>query len=116
MRLTVAVRVDPVGGSRPAPGSPVTVELRDTGLADAPSVVLASGHGRVAHGDDPTIAEVELDVDTGTLPDSARLTVSAQVIAGETRAVGDWITMQSHPVDPRESDELATEVTLRRIG
>jgi uncharacterized lipoprotein YbaY len=118
MRLHVIVRVDPTTPDRPPTGSKVVVELRDTSLADAPSVVVASGEGRIADGQDATVAEVDLDVDESAIDPRATLTVAAQATAGsrETRAPGDWITMESYPLRLDASEpKSSAAVDLRKI-
>ncbi len=95
-------------GKRPAPGTPVWVQLRDTSLADAPAVVLAEARGVVQPGTAPLVASVELKTDA--LPPGT--TVWARVAGSgdmQRTQVGDYITMASYPVTGADR-ALAVEV------
>ena len=112
MRVHVNVRFDPSTGKRPRPGSTVRVELRDAGLADAPSRLVSAGEAPLREGDTTT---VELNVDESALPAKARLQLSARAAQEQTvpRAPGDWITMESFPW--KVGDDSA-QVRLRPIA
>jgi putative lipoprotein len=113
----VIVQVDPATGERPPAGADLVVELRDTSIADAPSVTLATVRRALPSGDEPA-AEIDLDVDDAMIDPRASLTVFAQCIADSSRGrtKGDWITTESYPVRPGDRDELqSTEITLRQI-
>lgn len=73
-------------GRRPAPGTPVRVELRDVTEQDAPSVTLAGVDAAVAEGDTPTIATVTLEAADDLVPPTADLVAWARVaVSGAER-------------------------------
>ncbi len=118
--MNVAVRVVLASDDdqRPAPGTPVRVELRDTTLADAPSTLVAATDGVLERDGDELVADTVIDVDDDAFTPQTALTLWAR--SGDTArrgvARGDWVTMQSHPV--RRADvygEGPIEITLRPV-
>ena len=110
MALRVAVLADP-GAERPAPGTPLRVELRDTSLADAPARTLHVAEARVEPGEDPLLATV-------VLPDAPPgATVWARAAAsGEDRVSrGDWVTTAAHPVPSPEEAPARLEITVKPV-
>lgn len=121
MLLTVAVVCR---GERPADGTPVVIELRDSSLMDVAAVRVdgvqarvgepAAGVGEtVPFAPDPlAVAQLEAPDD---LVEAHALTVFAHVLAAGTPevAAGDFLTVQSYPVTPATPD-LVVEVV--RIG
>jgi uncharacterized lipoprotein YbaY len=89
------------GPARPPAGAPVIVQVRDTGLADAPATILGEARGTVAGGRSDSLATVEINV----AAISSTTTIWAHVdVDGDGRvSQGDYVTTQSYPV-PRESD------------
>jgi uncharacterized lipoprotein YbaY len=110
--IVVDVLADPAGGELPPPGTPVHVELRDTSVADAAAVVVASADTVVA-GTGPQLATVRLPAAHA----SSRLTVwaHADVTRSGDVSVGDYVTTQSHPVPSGELQPARLPVTLRRV-
>jgi uncharacterized lipoprotein YbaY len=110
--MRVDVLADPASGERPPPGTTVHVQLRDTSLADAPAQVLASADAVVGDEQGPVLATVDL-------PDAEaqRLTVWAHAdLSGNHQvSLGDYITMQSHPVPSPEQRPGRLGVTVRRV-
>lgn len=117
--MDVRVLVAAAGPDGPPAGAPVVVEVRDTSRMDVASTTVAAG--RAVCGDvpaDATSADVGglLGTDTPgrvvvavvdlSLPDEAPdlrdLTVWARVATTDQEHVtsGDWITVQSYPVEP----------------
>ena len=113
--MLMRVRVTPDGSPdpAPAPGTPVHVEVRDESVADGVAPVLASGDGAVEADGRSWSAELRIDV-----PESVSSTSGAglwaRVGAGPRTAAGDWITMQSCPVQVPAPDPVT--VPVRRVG
>lgn len=107
----VVVTVVAEGERRPPRGAPIRVEVRDTGLADAPAETLAVATAKVSGpGEDP-LATVELAVEAGP----GHRTVWALVdVDGDGRtSEGDFVTTRAYPVGP--GDEVRVEVTVRAV-
>lgn len=105
-------------GARPPAGAPLVVEVRDTALMDVPSVTVGRVETRVeAHGDpaDPgRLAAVSLDVPDDVVA-RGTLTIYAHVAVAGARSVelGDFVTVQSYPVEPGVP---AAAVEVVRVG
>lgn len=108
--VKVIVEVSVSGPERPPAGAPITVEVRDTSLADAPSETLSAARGVVR--ESGPLAVVELEV--ADLPTHGA-TVWAHVDVDEDGRVsrGDYLTTASHPV--AGGAEVTLPVTVRRI-
>ena len=113
MALQIDVMVDPAASSRPPPGSPVHVELRDTSLADAAARVLCQAESVVGEPCAPRLASVTLP-EAGPSPGT---TVWAHVDVGRDGrvSVGDYITMQSYPVPSAELRPARLAVTVKPV-
>lgn len=111
--MRVTVRVVPAPRELPPDGAPVTVEVRDVSMADAPSITVARGDGVVATTHD-AVAVVDIEVDDELLATRRPLSVWARVGAsGEPHvAGGDWITTQAYPLGAGDD---AVQVEVRRI-
>ncbi len=111
--MLLSVQVQPADRDAPAPadGTPVHVEIRDVSLADAPASVLAAGDG-VTSGAPGWSADVAVDL-PASLPVGGSIAVWARVAASgaESTSAGDWITMQSFPLQ-----QGVTAVTVRPVS
>ncbi len=116
--LIVDVMIDErVGaGERPAPGSAAIVELRDVTAIDAAAVTLARRVANIADASGRRLLRTKLTVDQSVDP-RADLTVWVRITESpdDDLTAGDWITMQSVPVDT-ESTEQQVTAPVRRIG
>jgi hypothetical protein len=112
MQLTIHVVPDGPPEPVPAEGTAVHVEVRDTSLADAPATTLAAADG-VTTGSPDWSADVPVDVPDG-LPLDGSVTLWARVAASGSSATseGDWITMQSFPLDTASG---SATVSVRRV-
>jgi hypothetical protein len=113
--LHVDVMVDPATGERPPPGTPLTLELRDTSLADAPARVLARVETTVGEGSGDLLASVDVPDAGGTLKTPPTVWAHADVSGDGRVSVGDYITMQSHPAPSPELQPRRLTVTLRPV-
>ena len=104
-----------VSSAVPDSGTPVLVEVRDTAVADAAAVVVASGQAEVtaAPGSD-VLARVSIEVDAALVV-AGSLTVFAHVAAGGAGEVsaGDLISVQSYPVTAATAELV---VAVVRVG
>lgn len=101
--VQVTVQVVVAGaGRRPAPGTPVRVELRDVTEQDAPSVLLAGVDAEVAEGDTPTIATVTLEAADDLVVPRADVVAWARVaVSGAERTTReDLVSTRSVVVPP----------------
>lgn len=103
-------------GERPEPGAVALVELRDTSQADAAAVTLARQRAEVTGASGRWLATAELVVHEPVDP-RTDLTAWVRVTGSPDAplASGDWITMQSVPVDPK-AEEQRVEAPVRRVG
>jgi serine/threonine protein kinase len=113
--MEVRVGVVSRNGEAPPVGTPVRIELRDVSLADAPSTVVAAADTTVIERDDGRLAVATLEVDDTTWQRAAGLSFWARVAASgaERTSAGDWITMESVPLQPHVVD---VELPVRRVG
>ncbi len=118
MIVLVDVVIDDRSGldERPARPSVALVELRDVTEVDASAVVLARNTAPVAGTASRWLATTELVVDR-SVDRRSDLTVWVRVTESpdDELAVGDWITMQSVPVDPSSPEQRVT-APVRRVG
>lgn len=94
MILTVAIYSE--GPTKPRAGSPVRVQVRDTGLADAPAVVVAEARGEVQAGQVDCLETVDLNL--GELPRHATVWAHVDVDRDGRVSKGDYISTMSYPV------------------
>ncbi|GIG36839.1 hypothetical protein Cpa01nite_22200 [Cellulomonas pakistanensis] len=98
------------GGPRPAPGTPVRVELRDVTEQDAASVLVSGADAEAVDDGTRTIATVAVDAPDELLASCADLVVWARVaVSGAERTSHtDLVSTQSVPVpgDPAAEVEL----------
>lgn len=98
-------------GARPPVGVPLVVEVRDTAMADEPSVTLARVASVVRGQHGQWLDTVELRLPGQPLGATAWAHVDA---AGAGRvSKGDWVTTASHPVPP--GDEVRVAVTVKQV-
>jgi hypothetical protein len=116
--MKLIVRVFAQGADRPAAGSPIHVQARDTTYEDGPAPVIASAEGCVREPGDVdgskaqgALDVVELTVDS--LPGSARVWAHVDVDADGRLSKGDFVTMVAYPIPATEVVEIDVEV--RRI-
>lgn len=104
MFVLVDIEIDGRVGTdqRPAVGSIASVELRDTSEADGPAVVLARNEIVVTGTGSRWLATTELISDE-PIDSRADLNIWVRIVADESD--GDWITMQSVPVDPVANEQ-----------
>ena len=102
-------------GERPDHESVAQVELRDVTEIDASATVLAHSTALVAGAASAWLATTELVFD-GSIDSRSDLTIWVRVTNSPDHelAVGDWITMQSVPVDPGASEQRVT-APVRRV-
>ena len=97
--MVVRVEVFTEGAARPAAGTPVVVQVRDTSLQDARATILGEGRGVVTAGGSGRLAAVEVKArDAGGTP-----TVWVHVDTDRDGRVsrGDYVTVQSYPASPQ---------------
>jgi hypothetical protein len=109
MILTVSVHSE--GATRPVPGSPVRVQVRDTGIADAPAVVVAEASGVVRQGPGDCLDIVALSV--GNIPRHATIWVHVDVDRDGRVTKGDYVTTASYPIQPDR--EAGIRVTVKLV-
>lgn len=109
--VVVIIEVSASAPDRPPPGAPLTVQLRDTSLADGPASVVAEISTRVRGELGTWLDTVELAVDA----DPADCTVWAHADVDEDGRVSeeDYVTMASFPVP--SGDEVRVAVEVRRV-
>lgn len=102
LRVVVTAR-----GPAPGAGVPLRVEVRDTSVADSGATVVAAATEPVTGPDGSALAELTFDLPDDGAPRD--WTVWAHVrAAGEERVTsGDWITVQSYPVQSYPSSSPA---------
>jgi len=107
----LVVEVHVAGADRPAPGTPLVVELRDVTYLDKGSVTLARVVGRIEETAGEVVGRVELN---GPATD-ARLSVWAHADSTGSGRVdpGDFVTTQSYPPPPECGTRM--EVTLTPV-
>jgi uncharacterized lipoprotein YbaY len=113
--VKVHVRVMARNGERPPAGTPVRIELRDVSMADAPSTTVAAADTTVVDQEEGPLAVATLEVDDATWQRAAALSfwARAAVSGAERTSAGDWVTMESVPLQPHLAD---VEVPVRRVG
>ena len=106
MLVIVEVSVD--GAERPAAGSPMRVEVRDTSLADASSRTIGAVDALVRGQSGSWLDTVELTV--STLPDSATVWAHVDVDRDGRVSRGDFVTMAAYPVMLGREVRIAVKV------
>lgn len=94
--VVILVEVFAEGSARPAPGTPIVVQVRDTSRQDARAAVLGEARGVVTAGEGTRLAAVEVEA-RETRGDA---TVWAHVDSDQDGRVsrGDYVTVQAYPV------------------
>jgi hypothetical protein len=94
--VVIRVEVFAEGTARPAPGTPIVVQVRDTSRQDARAAVLGEARGVVTAGEGTRLAAVEVEA-RETRGDA---TVWAHVDSDQDGRVsrGDYVTVQAYPV------------------
>ena len=116
--VIVIVEVDVEGDRRPAAGSALSVSVRDTSRADAPSVVVASATAEVLGRHGRWLATVEIVVPPSVRAD--RLDVRAHVAGTGARTgaddvvVGDFVSTRSYPL-PEGDGEVRLAVSVKAV-
>jgi uncharacterized lipoprotein YbaY len=99
--MVVIVDIGIDGDRRPPVGSPVRVEVRDTSLADAPSITVGAAEGQVRGQLGSWLETVE--VETQDLPPQSTVWVLVDVDRDGRVSRGDFVTTESYPV-PRAAE------------
>ena len=107
--MTLTVEIQPEGATRPAQGSPITVQLRDTSLADAPAIVVAEATGVVRQGGE-CLDTVDLTI--SSVPRHATIWVHVDVDRDGRVTKGDYITTASYPLQTRQGSPMRVIVRL----
>jgi uncharacterized lipoprotein YbaY len=108
--ITVEVSVE--GAERPAAGSVVHVEARDTSLADAPSVTLARATGQVRGSSGPRLETLELRLDR--VPSGCTVWAHVDVDRNGRVSSGDFVTMTAYPV--AQAERVRVAVGVRKVS
>lgn len=90
-------------------GTPLTVQIRDTSLADAAAIVLHRTDMTVSDASAPLSLEIVVD----DVPRGATVWVHADVDGDGLVSPGDYITMESYPADA--GGDGAIVIRLRRV-
>jgi uncharacterized lipoprotein YbaY len=90
-------------------GKPLRIEIRDTSLADAPAVLVQ----RVDCTVEKTATSIPMTLAVERLPSGSTLWVHVDVDEDGRVSEGDFITMESYPLDAQA--EGATTIRLRRV-
>ena len=90
-------------------GKPLRIEVRDTSLADAPAVLL----DRVDRTVPKAASSIPLTLTTDSVPRGATLWVHVDVDEDGRVSEGDFITMESYPLDARAEQSIA--IRVRRV-
>ena len=108
MLLTVEILME--GQKRPPVGSPVRVQVRDTSLADAPSVTVKEtlGAARGQHG--PWLETALIDLDR--LPRGSTIWAHVDVDNNGRVTPGDCVITASYPAPVGEDTQMQVEVRL----
>jgi hypothetical protein len=107
--VSLVVEVHVTGADRPAPGTPLIVELRDVTYLDEGSVTLARAVGRIEESAGEVVGTVELDRPTT----GAQLSVWAHADSTGSGRVspGDFVTTQSYPPPAEDGTPLGVVLT-----
>jgi hypothetical protein len=109
MRIVVEIIVE--SDERPAAGSSVHVELRDTSYEDVAATTVAAADGFVRGGWGAALETVDLLIDQ--LPFTSTIFVHVDVDGDGRVSPGDYITMTSYPA-PAVDGGTAT-VAVRKV-
>ncbi|HYH92499.1 MAG TPA: hypothetical protein VD763_05010 [Candidatus Saccharimonadales bacterium] len=109
--MHVIVAVTTRDGDRPPPGVPMRVEIRDTSLADAPSVTVAMVESTVRGVQGAWLDTVEVSFDHD--PSQCSIYVHLDVDGDGRVSIGDYVTMASYPVPATDATRVTVEV--RRV-
>lgn len=109
--MQIVIDVVCPGPRRPPPGSPVLVEVRDTSLADAPSVLVADVVVAVAESSGTRLATASIDLPE--VPRGATVRVHIDVDGDGQVSVGDFVSTASHPIP--DGQVAHVEVPVRPV-
>ena len=93
------------------PGTPLRVEVRDTSQADAAAVRVASHTTKVPAAGGPVTVSFNLE----RVPDGSTVWAHADVDGDGRVSSGDFITMESYPVQ-RSGAEQRTTISIRKVS
>lgn len=109
MIVTVAIHGD--AHVRPALGSPIHVQVRDTGLADAPAIVVGEASGTVQRSSGDLLETLRVTVPE--LPRHATIWVHVDVDRNGKVSSGDYLTVVSYPVPNTQNPTV--HVAVKRV-
>ena len=95
----------------PPPGTPLRVEIRDTSYADAAARLVASQTTTVPATGQPITVSIKLD----RVPDGCTVWAHADVDGDGRVSSGDFITMESFPVQTSGSEQRTT-IRIRKVN
>jgi uncharacterized lipoprotein YbaY len=106
--MELLITILALGAEPLPPGSAIVVELRDTSLADAPSVTLHRETARV------TAAQSAVDVPVraplASVPSGATVWVHVDTDGDGRVSRGDFVTVQSYPLTSAATQRLTVHV------
>lgn len=106
--MRIVIEVNTRESDPPETGTPVHVEVRDTSLADAPSVTLGRAEGEV-RGRDGWLETLELEADEA--PPGTTVWVHVDADGDGRVSSGDFLTTASYEVPPGEVPRVSVWVT-----
>jgi uncharacterized lipoprotein YbaY len=101
-----------VQGSPPKAASPVRVQLRDTSLVDAPSIVIAELRTTIKDNLASPLASVQFDI--ASVPRGTTVWAHVDMDDDGKVSAGDYITTRSFPVPPG-TGTVNVDVHLQRV-
>jgi len=109
--MLMELLLDIVGfGAEPLPaGSPITVEIRDTSLADAPAIILHQLRSTVPSANTTTMA-VPVRLGLAAVPDGTTVWVHIDTDHDGRVSQGDYVTVESYPVTSEPTQRLTVRV------
>lgn len=109
--MTLQLTIVSATGDALPPGTPLRVEIRDTSLEDAPSVLLQRVDAAVPRAG--RSASVPVTVEIATVPDGATVWAHVDVDRDGRVSSGDFITMESYPVT--QAPTQAMTIRVKRV-
>lgn len=89
-------------------GSPITVEIRDTSLADAPAIILHQLRSTVPSAGTTMAVPVRLGL--AAVPDGTTVWVHVDTDRDGRVSQGDFVTVESYPVTSEPTQSLTVRV------